>query len=158
MDFLYWLESTFIGTFVRESPSLWAYPSVLFFHSVGLAALVGINAAVDLRVLGVGKDIPLKPMGRLIPVMWVGFLVNLISGVMLLLASASILLVTPIFYVKMTFVFLAVVGIWLLDKRVFGESSPSAEDLPMESKLLAAASLLCWTGAVVAGRLVAYSI
>ena len=73
MDFLLWLETTFLGTWVRESPSLWAYPTVLFCHSVGLAALVGINTAVDLRVLGFARHIPLKPLARMFPVMWMGF-------------------------------------------------------------------------------------
>jgi len=155
MDFLLWLETTFIGTWVRESPSLWAYPSVLFLHSVGLASLVGINAAINLRVLGFGRDIPLKPLSRFIPLMWIGFGVNAISGLMLILASASTLMLNPTFWVKMVFVAAAVVTIWLMDKRVFsGEVDDQA--LPTESKVLAAVSLFCWTGAMVSGRLIAY--
>ena len=155
MDFLFWLESTSIGTWVRESPSLWAYPSVLFLHSIGLASLVGINAAVDLRVLGFASDIPLKPLGRMIPLMWIGFGVNAMSGLLLILASASTLMRNPTFWVKMVFVTVAVVTIWLMDKRVF---SADVDDhaLPTESKVLAAVSLFCWTGAMVSGRLIAY--
>ena len=155
MDLLLWLESTSIGTWVRESPSLWAYPTILFLHSVGLASLVGINAAVDLRVLGFARDIPLKPLGRMIPLMWVGLTVNTVSGLMLILASASTLLINPTFWVKMVFVVAAVVTIWLLDKRVF---SPTFDDqaLPTESRVLAAVSLFCWTGAMISGRLIAY--
>lgn len=155
MDFLFWLETTSIGTWVRESPSLWAYPSVLFLHSVGLASLVGINAAIDLRVLGFASDIPLKPLRRMIPLMWVGFGVNAFSGLMLILASASTLLRNPTFWVKMVFVAAAVVTIYLMDKKVF---SADVDDhaLPMESKVLAAVSLFCWTGAMVSGRLIAY--
>jgi hypothetical protein len=155
MDFLFWLETTSIGTWVRESPSLWAYPSVLFLHSVGLASLVGINATIDLRVLGFASDIPLKPLGRMIPLMWVGFAVNAFSGLMLILASASTLLRNPTFWVKMVFVTAAVVTIYLMDKKVF---SADVDDhaLPTESKVLAVVSLVCWTGAMVSGRLIAY--
>ncbi len=154
MDFLLWLETTSLGTWVRESPSLWAYPSVLFLHSVGLASLVGINAAVDLRVLGFAKGIPLKPLSQMIPLMWVGFGVNAVSGLMLILASASTLLLNPTFWVKMLFVTAAVVTIWLMDKRVFANADEGA--IPMESKVLAGVSLFCWTGAMVSGRLIAY--
>ena len=154
MDFLLWLETTSIGTWVRESPSLWAYPTVLFLHSVGLASLVGINAAVDLRVLGFAKSIPLKPLAQLIPLMWIGFGVNAVSGLMLILASASTLLMNPTFWVKMFFVTAAVVTIWLLDKRVF--THVDEEALPIESKVLAGVSLFCWTAAMVSGRLIAY--
>ncbi len=155
MDFLLWLETTSIGTWVRESPSLWAYPSVLFLHSVGLASLVGINAAVNLRVLGFARDIPLKPLRRMIPLMWIGFGVNAISGILLILASASTLMRNPTFWVKMAFVTAAVVTIWLMDKRVFS-ADVDDQALPTESKVLAAVSLFCWTGAMVAGRLIAY--
>ena len=154
MDFLLWLETTSIGTWVRESPSLWAYPTVLFLHSVGLASLVGINAAVDLRVLGFAKSIPLKPLAQLIPLMWIGFGVNAVSGLMLILASAPTLLMNPTFWVKMFFVTAAVVTIWLLDKRVF--THVDEEALPIESKVLAGVSLFCWTAAMVSGRLIAY--
>jgi hypothetical protein len=155
MDFLFWLETTSIGTWVRESPSLWAYPSVLFLHSVGLASLVGINAAIDLRVLGFASDIPLKPLRRMIPLMWVGFGVNAFSGLMLILASASTLLRNPTFWVKMVFVAAAVVTIYLMDKKVFSADTDD-NALPTESKVLAAVSLFCWTGAMVSGRLIAY--
>ena len=154
MDFLLWLETTSIGTWVRESPSLWAYPSVLFLHSIGLASLVGINAAIDLRVLGFAKDIPLKPLSRMIPLMWIAFGVNALSGLMLILASASTLLMNPTFWVKMFFVTAAVVIMWLIGKRVF--TNVDEEALPIESKVLAVVSLFCWTGAMVSGRLIAY--
>ena len=155
MDFLLWLETTFLGTWVRESPSLWAYPTVLFCHSVGLAALVGINTAVDLRVLGFARHIPLKPLARMFPVMWMGFGVNLVSGILLFLASASTLSITPVFYVKMLFVTAAVVTLWLMDKRVFS-AGVDEDTLPIQGKVLAVASLSFWTLAIVAGRLVAY--
>jgi alkylation response protein AidB-like acyl-CoA dehydrogenase len=57
-----WLESTALSTWVRESGSLWAYPMVLTAHTVGMSLLVGANAVIDLRLLGVAPRVPLGPL------------------------------------------------------------------------------------------------
>jgi hypothetical protein len=62
MQFLASIEHSGFGTWVREAPTIWAYPTVLFLHTVGLAFLVGINVAIDLRILGVARSMPLAPM------------------------------------------------------------------------------------------------
>ncbi|HEY6616395.1 MAG TPA: hypothetical protein VIZ32_17810, partial [Vicinamibacterales bacterium] len=54
-----WLEATPLSTWLRESPSLWAFPFVLILHTVGLAFFVGTNVAWDVRVLGFSLGIPL---------------------------------------------------------------------------------------------------
>ena len=83
MDLLASLENSGFGTWLRESPSIWAYPAVLTLHTIGLGVLVGGNAVLDLRLLGYGKAIPRAPLEKLFPVMWIGFWVNAISGVAL---------------------------------------------------------------------------
>ena len=59
MDFLIRLEESGFGTWVRESPSLWAYPTVLFLHTLGLALL--LPAASFLLI---GAIAPLRRSGR----------------------------------------------------------------------------------------------
>jgi hypothetical protein len=157
MEFLAWIESTQLATWVRESGSIWSYPTVLFFHTVGLAFLVGINVAVDLRVLGISPKLPLGPMQRFFPLMWWGFWVNAISGVLLMIADATTKFTNPVFAFKLTFIAIAVAIIPQLRKRVF----PNADDVesaqaPASGKILAAVSLICWVGAIVSGRLTAY--
>ena len=65
MDFLGGLEASGVGTWMRESPSLWAFPTVLAFHTLGLALIAGTNVAVNLRILGVAPRIPLQPLVKL---------------------------------------------------------------------------------------------
>ena len=36
MEFLNWLETLSYSTWVRESPSLWAFPALLFVHTLGM--------------------------------------------------------------------------------------------------------------------------
>ena len=100
LEWLQAIESSAYPTFVRESPSLLAYTLVLSLHAMGLAVVVGLSAAIALRLLGVARGIPLAPLGRLFPVMYVGFWVNALSGLALLAANARGMLGNPLFYAK----------------------------------------------------------
>jgi hypothetical protein len=156
MQFLLSIERTAFATWVRESSSLLAYPTILFLHTVGLGFLVGMNAAIDLRILGFADRIPLKPMERFFPVMWFGFWVNALSGTALLAADATTKLANPVFYVKLAFIALAVVVMVTIKRRVFAAPPLDAERVPAFGRGLALASLVLWTGAITAGRLMAY--
>ena len=157
MDFLSSLEQSGFGTWVREAPSLWAYPTILFLHTVGLGFLVGINVAIDLRMLGVASRLPLAPMEKFFPVMWAGFWINALSGVALLIADATTKLVNPVFYVKMGFVALGVLNMAVQKRRLFREPAELERvPAPAPAKRVAATSLLLWVGATTAGRLMGY--
>ena len=43
---------------MRETDSVFGFYFILFLHTVGLALLVGSNTVVDLRLLGMGREIP----------------------------------------------------------------------------------------------------
>lgn len=156
MQFLLWLENSALGSWVRESSSLWAYPAILFAHTVGLGFLVGLNTAIDLRLLGFAERIPIAPMEQFFPVMWLGFWVNAVSGTLLLIADASTKLTNPVFYIKMAFVTLAVVNMVLIRRRVFRDPELPTLPLAISVKALAVTSLFFWMGAITAGRLMAY--
>jgi hypothetical protein len=156
MDFLIAVENTALATWIRESPSLLAYATVLFLHAVGLALVVGFNAAVDLRILGVGKQIPISPLDRFYPVMVIGFWVNAVSGFGLMIASASQMLVNPLFYLKLGLILLAVINLVILRTQVLRDPYVDKRPLPAKAKILATTSLLLWIGAITAGRLTAY--
>src|SRR5262249_60556135 len=121
MQFLASLENSGFGTWVREAPTIWAYPTVLFLHTVGLAFLVGINVAIDLRILGVASSMPLAPMKKLFPWMWAGFWINAASGVALLIADATTKLANPVFAVKMAVISLGVVHMAWDENPIFRE-------------------------------------
>ena len=108
--FFVWIEATSLSTWLRESPSLWAFPFVLILHTVGLAFFVGANVAWDVRVLGFSAGIPLEVLRRYFMVMWAGFWINALSGVLLLIAYPTKALTNPLFYVKLA---LIAFGVWL---------------------------------------------
>lgn len=156
LEWLEAIESSAYPTFVRESPSLWAYTLVLSLHAMGLAVVVGLSAAIALRLLGVAQGIPLAPLGRLFPAMYVGFWVNALSGLALLAANARGMLGNPLFYAKILFIVGGIVVMRLLRRKVFNEHLASTGQPPESARNLAVASLACWTLAIIAGRLTAY--
>jgi len=156
VEFLAYLEQTGFSTWVRESRSLYSYPGILLLHTYGMAVVVGLVAGIDLRILGFAPALPLAPMQKFLPVVWIAFGVNAVTGTILLVADATTKLSNPDFFIKMGFIILAVVVRRLIDARVFGKPPADAVPLSPGVKALAAASLFCWLGAVTAGRLLAY--
>jgi hypothetical protein len=154
-DFLETLENLGLSQWVSGSPSKLAYPTILWLHVMGMGVVAGISSMISLRLLGVSPKIPVQPLERLYPLIWVGFWVNAVTGTALLLASASKRFVDPVFYTKMIFIFVGVALLQLTRKRVFRSLGPDGA-LPESAKALAWASLICWLGAITAGRLLAY--
>jgi len=159
MQFLASLENSGFGSWVRESSSLWAYPTILFMHTVGLGFLVGLNVAIDLRILGVAEKLPLAPFEKFYRVMWAAFWINTLSGTALLVADATTKLTNRVFYIKMGCILFAVITMVAIRRRVFaGAAADGGAPRPGAGtvRALAAASLVLWAGAITAGRLMAY--
>jgi hypothetical protein len=154
--FLRAVELSGFSTWVRESNSIWAYPSVLFLHTLGLAVVVGMSVAISLRVLGVGNGTPIGPMDKFFPIMWIGFWINAVSGTILIAIDATNRLTSPVFYIKMSCIALAVICVQLTRNRVFRYSNPDTTPVKTSAKILAASSIALWLSAIVAGRLMAY--
>ena len=155
MALLQWLESTPFSVWLRESPSIWAYPTVLFLHTVGLSFSVGPSVAMDLRLIGFARRLPISPLAGLFKVIWIAFLLNAASGIALLAANATTRLTNPVFYLKMIFVFAAMTVMVVMRRQVFANPAHKPID-EGAGRFLAVASILCWFGAVTAGRFMTY--
>jgi hypothetical protein len=154
-SFFVWLEATPLSTWLRESPSLWAFPFVLILHTVGLAFFVGANVAWDVRVLGFSMGIPLDALRRYFLVMWAGFWINAVSGVLLLIAYPTKALTNPLFYAKLALIGLGIALALRIRRGVQDVRADS--DAPEPARTLAAVSLGCWLAVIFAGRLLAYT-
>jgi hypothetical protein len=156
-EFLNTIEQSGLSTWIRESDSVFAYYFILLCHTLGLALLVGGNAVVDLRLLGVASDLPLKPLERLFSIMWLGFWINATSGLFLLIAYPTKAFTNPIFYIKLSLIALAVITMQRIKNRVFVSASVSVAARVARGKMMAKLSLGLWIGAITAGRLLAYT-
>lgn len=150
MEFLTWVEQLPFSTWVRESGSLYGYALILTLHTIGLALLMGISFALNLRLLGFASETDVAPYERFFPYLWLGFWLNAISGVILLMADATTKMINPVFYVKMGLIALAMWNVTIVRKRLFGAVFPA------NAKTLALTSVFLWIGATTAGRLMAY--
>jgi len=169
-----WLEATALATWTRESPSIWAYPTILTLHTAGLGIVVGASAVIDLRLLGFGRRIPLAVLSPLFTIIGWAFALNAATGVILFMADATAKSKQVVFFVKLALIAFALVDTVALRRAMsrpdpLRDPAPSSLDPTHSSwdpasaglrastlRGLAIASLILWTGAITAGRLMAY--
>jgi hypothetical protein len=158
IDLLTALEGNALSVFIREFPSVFGFPTVLFLHTLGLAMVAGVSIAIDLWILrGATAAAPLYLMG-LKRTMWLGFGINLVSGLGLLLAYPAKALTNWVFYFKMALVLLAVYVAARINRELESQGGTGAAvAMTFDARRWAVVSLLLWAGAIVTGRLLAYT-
>jgi len=145
-----WTETNAFLIWLRESPSIWAYPAVFFLHTIGLVFTAGASVVISARLLGAARLLPIAPLARFFKTLWIGAGLTVISGAIMLASDFDTKTHNRLFPLKMALVVSAVALMVVLRRRV-AQSSESAS-----TRVLAAASLLCWLGAVAAGKFMAY--
>ena len=151
------IENSAYAVWVRESPSIFAYTSILSLHAIGLAIIVGINTLVALRLMGFVPSIPLQPLRKLFPWMYLGFAINAFSGGSLLAANLTNDLGNWLFIAKLIFILFAMINLELTRMWIFDKPGPvGADGLPKHSRTVAVSALVLWSLAMVAGRFTAY--
>jgi hypothetical protein len=154
--FLAFIENSALSEAIRGSESLLAFPGIITVHALGLGFLAGGSAAINLRILGFAPGISLKAMGRFLPVVWLAFAANAVSGTLLLIAYPTKALTNPLFYIKLCLVALAMGLVYRIGRTVLrnpdGDPSVAAT-----GKILALASLATWIAVIMAGRFLAYT-
>jgi len=123
---------------------------------MGMGVLVGLNATIDLRIVGFAPRIPIKTLERAYPLMWAGFAVNLTTGSLLFISDAVKHFSNPVFWVKLGFIAVALVLLKQIRSRVFQDPRLDKQPVLTSWKIMAVASLACWFLAITAGRLMAY--
>jgi len=149
-----WLETSALSIWVRESPSVFAFPIILACHTVGMGFLAGMNAAIALRILGFAPCVPLAAARRVFPVLWAGFWLNAVSGVVLLIGYPTKALTNPVFYFKLLCVALGLIVQTVIRRRLLEDEQ---SDVPFWGKMFAYASLAVWTAVIFSGRFLAYT-
>ena len=158
MMFLLWLEATWLSTWVREAPTIWAFPFVLFLHTLGLGIVAGLSVAVNIWVIAHIGRYAARPVETLYPIIWLGFAINLASGILLLIAYPTKALTDPVFYVKLLLISAALVELEWLRPRLLGATSKAGVWQPdWRARAIASLAIVAWVGAVFAGRMLAYT-
>ena len=142
----------------------WMWPVFEIFHFVGMAALIGTVGLVDLRILGVGKGIPIKQLERLIPIGVVGFLVNAATGFVFIagnpVGGPMEYLTNLSLQLKLLLILIAGINLFVFYfagiARETDEVPPSG-DAPRSAKIVAGTSLVAWFGVIFFGRMIMYN-
>jgi hypothetical protein len=154
---LVWIESTSIAQWV--SLSLYAYPLLLCVHIIGLAVVVGLFMMRDLRLAGCFKRLDPLAFLSLGRVAWLGFFFNALSGLALFTSQAQTFAGNTAFLVKIALILVGMILAGLIEARLRkAQQQGRAADEDHTLRTVALCSLLIWTGAIIAGRLVAYIV
>jgi len=153
-----WLHTTRLSWAVAGGVP-WIWPLCEILHFIGLALVVGVAGVFDLRMLGMGKGLPVASLQRLMPWAVVGFAINLITGFLFFSGDPFQYIHNIAFAFKLLFVALAGVNVLLfyatgLSRRVDGVAAGG--DVPAAAKLTAAASLFLWVGVMYWGRMLPF--
>jgi hypothetical protein len=154
---LEWLQDTWLAHLVAES--LWGYPTFETMHTLGMALLIGSLGLIDLRVLGFKPELPIFETRKLLPLAWLGFTLNAISGSLLFVSDAVMFYSSYTFRLKIILIILGGINAALLGRRIFPrEPAGGADIVPTRgARWIAGTSLVFWFGAIIAGRLIAYT-
>src|SRR5579871_6069326 len=125
-EFLEKIENNSVVSYIRETPSVLGYSTVLALHTFGMAFLVGLSGVIALRVLGVIPELPMKPLKGLMPLVIVGFWVNAVTGIILTTLAIRSLLSNWDFYVKLLSIAVAIVSLTKMRRYAFAD--PNAPD------------------------------
>jgi hypothetical protein len=155
VGFLIWLEASPLAEWVRSSTI--GYPMMITFHAFGMAIMVGLALALDMRLLGRFGGIPYPALQRFLGLAWLGFGINFLSGSGLFSAQATTYITDAVFMGKMTLVILGAITAAILQNYVTRDSAKwDTVKPPAGVRVLAVVSIVFWVTAIILGRLTAY--
>lgn len=142
----------------------WVWPVCEIFHFFGMALLIGSVGVVDLRMLGVAKGLPIKALERFIPLGIIGFVVNLLTGIVFVagnpVGGPQEYLGNLAFQLKMILVLIAGINLLLFYVTGIARAADSVQpdgSAPTSAKVVAAVSLVAWFGVIFFGRFIMYN-
>jgi hypothetical protein len=141
--------------------SAWQFPVIESIHSLALSAMLWPTAILDLRLLGL--VMPRRPVSQVaaqfLPWTWTGFIIMILSGMVLFASEAVKCYNSPFFLTKMVLLGVAGVNALVFHYTVFRGVDAWDQDIrtPWRAKLAGAFSLLVWVGVVAMGRALAYA-
>jgi hypothetical protein len=141
--------------------SSWVWPASETVHFLGLSLTFGVLLAVNLRILGVMKQVPFEDVHRLLPWGMLGFGANLITGMLFFVGQPNQYIDSAPFYWKVVFLMIAGANFLYLtvfrkawaprDNALYGEWDASLAD-----KAMAVLSLFSWLAVLYGGRMLPF--
>jgi hypothetical protein len=153
---LQWLPTTRVAGIMNETK--WAWPIAESFHFLGLSLLIGAVGSFDLRLMGLGKQIPIGALHRLIPWGVSGFVLNILTGLCFFTAGPYYFAYNPSFHLKVLFISLAGLNILVFYTTMFRKTRMlgPGEQAPLPARIIGGVSLSLWLAVITCGRLLTF--
>lgn len=138
--------------------TVWAWPAFETLHFFGLSLLLGGLLVTDLRLMGLYQGFSLEATNSVLPWVVIGFLINLVTGVLFVIGDPERYLIHTGFQLKMVLIGLAGLNVVWFYLRVVPllHVWPDRESTTMEMKAIGGISLILWFTILVLGRLIPY--
>ncbi len=129
-----------------------AYPALQVVHIAGIALLLGSLVLLELRVWGLGRELPVAALARLaLPLSLLGFGLAAASGLAMFAAHPGELLANRPFVIKLGLLMLAGTNAALFHARGGLQRGDAV------ARAQTALSLGLWLAAIICGRWIAYA-
>lgn len=154
-----WMASTPLSQQLQNH--LWIVPTSQSIHIVCICVVFTSALMINLRLLGVGAS------GRsisqltdsLVPWMWRGLAVLLLTGTVQTIAEPVRQFVTPVFWAKMGMILVAAAMTAVFARKVRANAArwDAAAARPAGARAFAIGSSILWIAIIVCGRFIAYT-
>ena len=143
-----------IAAFVNDN--LWVWPACETLHFIGMCILMGVVLLVNVRMLGMMKNVSFAAIHRLLPLGMLGFAINLITGVLFFIGAPARYINNVGFQWKMVLLLLA--GMNTLYFTSFKQvwSVGPEDDAPLKAKVISVCTMLLWIGVMYFGRMLPF--
>jgi hypothetical protein len=154
-----WLSNTALSKTLQEQA--WVVPTSQSIHIIAVSVVFGSACMINLRLLGVGRSgrSVSQLSNTLIPWMWRGLAVLLITGLIQTITEPVRQFVTPMFWAKMTMIVVVATMTAAYAKAVRSRASQwdTVSSRPARAKAFAILSTLLWLAIIVCGRFIGYT-
>ena len=152
-EFWSWVQGLPLSEYIGFT---WWFPFLESIHVLAIAFVVGSILTVDLRLVGVTalRYAVSRMTKELIPWTWAAFVVAVVTGTGLFMTRASVYVENPAFQIKFVLLILACVNMAFFQFRTFRSVRgwDTSATIPLDARIAGAASLILWSGVVLAGR------
>lgn len=149
-----WFTPTQIEEFVDESA--WAWPAAETLHFLGLCLVFGVLLTVNLRILGAMERLSFAALHRLLPWGVLGFVLNLITGMMFFIVAGDQYTDNVAFHLKVVLLVLAGVHLLYLTVSDATWALRPGEQARLREKVTAAVAIALWAGVLYGGRMLPF--
>ena len=155
------IQNSSLGAGIASSE--WAFPIIETFHVIALVTVVGVIAAMDLRLLGLastGKSVAAMERDT-VPLTWVAFAVALVTGLLMWVSKAATYMANPYFLWKMGLMLVAAVNMAIFHRvvaRGMSRWGRVGQPVPTAAKLSGLISLALWLVIPLFGRIVGFTL